>query len=560
MTFVQLSNLSMTIRVTIVALIGIALLGVMLIWVTATSLDDEMRQQATARQESNMAVAWEVLRNRGFDFKVVDNKLYAGKFSVNDNFEVVDRIQALVGGVATVFMGDTRVSTNVKKPDGSRAIGTKLAPGPVHDALFQGHKPFRGEAEILGEKYFTAYDPILGSAGEVIGVLFVGIKQADYLAVVPRITFRIGIFVAFAALALCATIGLLIRRLLSPLGSMEFAMLRLAENDLEAPIPATERQDEVGRMARALLVFKKQMIRAEELSVQQRREQELRLRRAEDIATRIQEFDQTIQGVVQGVSAAATRMQADATTLMSTAEQTSCQAVSASCAANQASQNVETVAAATEELTASVNEIRRQVNDSAGIAETAVDEANRTNATVASLATAAQKIGDIVKLIHGIASQTNLLALNATIEAARAGEAGRGFAVVASEVKNLANQTAQATDEIQAQVSQMQDVTGSAVGAIKGITETIRRMSDITTTIATAVEEQGSATHEIAMNVEQASVGTRSVAGHIGSVTDAAASTGAMAGQTLSAAEELSLQSARLRTAVDDFIRRVREA
>ena len=556
----QLSNFSMTVRVTIVVLIGIALLGIMLILITAGNLEDEMRQQASTRQESNMAVAWEVLRNRGSDFKIVDGKLRAGQYSVNDNFEVVDRIQALVGGVATVFMGDTRVSTNVKKADGSRAIGTKLAPGPVHDAIFQGRKSFRGEADILGEKYFTAYDPIVSSAGEVVGVLFVGIKQADYLAVVPRITFRIGIFVAIAALALCATIGLLIRRLLSPLGSMEFAMLRLSENDLAAPIPATERRDEVGRMARALVVFKTHMIRAEELSAQQRREQEERLRRAEDIAARIQEFDRTIQGVVQGVSAAATRMQADAATLMSTAEQTSCQAMSASCAANQASQNVETVAAATEELTASVNEIRRQVNDSAGIAETAVGEANRTNATVASLATAAQKIGDIVKLIQGIASQTNLLALNATIEAARAGEAGRGFAVVASEVKNLANQTAQATDEIQAQVSQMQDVTGSAVGAIKGITEIIRRMSDITTTIATAVEEQGSATHEIARNVEQASAGTRSVAGHIGSVTDAAASTGAMAGQTLSAAEELTRQSARLRTGVDDFIRRVREA
>ena len=556
----RLSDFSLTVRVTIVALIGIALLGVMLIWITATNLDDEMRQQASDRQESNMAVAWEVLKNRGTDFKIADGKLYAGKFIVNGNFEVVDRVQALVGGVATIFMGDTRVSTNVTKADGSRAIGTKLAQGPVRDAIFGSHKPFRGEADILGEKYFTAYDPILDSAGDVAGVLFVGIKQSDYLAVVPRITFRIGMFVALAALGLCATIALLIRRFLSPLDSMELAMQRLSENDLEVAIPATERRDEVGRMARALLVFKNHMVRAEQLSAQQRHEHENRQRRAEEISGCIQEFERSIQTVVEGVSAAATRMQTNAGTLLSTAEQTSSQAVSASCAADQASHNVETVAAATEELTASVNEIRRQVNDSASIAETAVDEANRTNTTVASLSVAAQKIGDIVKLIHGIASQTNLLALNATIEAARAGEAGRGFAVVASEVKKLANQTAQATDDIQAQVSQMQEATGTAVGAIKGITGTIRRMSEITTTIATAVEEQGSATHEIARNVEEASQGTRSVAEHIGSVTDAAASTGTMAGQTLSAAEELSNQSARLRAAVDAFIRRVREA
>jgi len=219
---------------------------------------------------------------------------------------------------------------------------------------------------------------------------------------------------------------------------------------------------------------------------------------------------------------------------------------------------VQTVAAATEELSSSVNEISRQVSESSRIANVAVDEANKTNITVAGLSDAAQKIGEVVGLINNIASQTNLLALNATIEAARAGEAGKGFAVVASEVKNLANQTAKATEDIQGQVGQMQSVTGTAVDAIKGITGTIQRMSEITTTIASAVEEQGAATREIARNVQQASTGTREVSSNIGGVTQAAGETGHMAGSVLGATKELSRQTDRLRQEVDAFVRRVR--
>ena len=370
-----------------------------------------------------------------------------------------------------------------------------------------------------------------------------------------------------AALALVVALILAIAMLLfinrtvtRPLVTITGVMERLAAGDTGVTVPRAIGGDEVSQMARAVAVFRDSMARTEELSRQQQVEQEARRLRTERIEHFIAEFDRAMSTVVDGVSSAAIQLQSDAQNLSATADQTSRQANAVASAAEQASGNVGTVAAATEELTASVGEISRQVTESNRFAGSAVEEANRTNATVAGLSEAAQKIGEVVQLINDIASQTNLLALNATIEAARAGEAGKGFAVVASEVKNLANQTAKATEDIQTQVGQMQAVTGTAVEAIRSITGTIRRMSEITATIASAVEQQGAATHEIARNVQQASACTQEVSVHIGDVTEAAGTTGSMAGQTLSAAQNLSCQAERLRTEVDGFVNRVRAA
>jgi methyl-accepting chemotaxis protein len=229
-------------------------------------------------------------------------------------------------------------------------------------------------------------------------------------------------------------------------------------------------------------------------------------------------------------------------------------------ACQEASENVQTVASATEELSASISEIGKQVSESSRITSQAVEEAGRTNSKIRELAEAAQKIGDVVKLINDIAGQTNLLALNATIEAARAGEAGKGFAVVASEVKSLATQTAKATDEISHKISEMQAATQQSVSAIELIGTTIARINDIATNIASAVEEQGAATQEIARNVQQASAGTSDVSSNIVSVTKAAGDTGAAATQVLSSSGELSQQSEKLRHEVDGFIARIRAA
>jgi methyl-accepting chemotaxis protein len=269
-------------------------------------------------------------------------------------------------------------------------------------------------------------------------------------------------------------------------------------------------------------------------------------------------FEKDVNSVLGVVSAAARELQNTANSMAATADETLRQSSAVAGAAEQASQNVQTVAAATEELTASIHEISRQVTTSTQICTDAVEEANRTNVLVQGLAEAAGKIGEVVKLINNIASQTNLLALNATIEAARAGEAGKGFAVVAGEVKNLANQTARATDEISAQINAVQTATRDAVGAIQGIGRTIGSISEIAGAIAVAVEEQGAATQEIARNVQEAAQGTGLVTHNIGEVTRAAGETGSAAREVLEASSELSRQSDGLNHKVGSFLSNIR--
>ena len=348
------------------------------------------------------------------------------------------------------------------------------------------------------------------------------------------------------------------RSIVKPLGLLNRIMQRLAARDLNVEVEGQHRGDEIGDMAKTVQVFKESMIETDRLNTEQRAEQERQLDRSRKMDTAIADFDSMISEVVDSVSAAATELQATAQSLAANAEQTSHQSGAVAAASEQMTQNVQTVASATEELTASITEISAQVSESTRIIGGAVTQAEDTNAKVAALAGAAQRIGDVVTLINDIASQTNLLALNATIEAARAGEAGKGFAVVASEVKNLAMQTARATEEIGGQVRAIQDSTGSSAEAIHSITGTINRVSEIATSIASAVEEQGAATQEISRNVQQAAAGTSEVSTNIVGVTQASQQTSAGSTQVLGAATELARNGARLKHEVDNFLHTVR--
>ncbi|MAN79014.1 MAG: chemotaxis protein [Rhodospirillaceae bacterium] len=280
--------------------------------------------------------------------------------------------------------------------------------------------------------------------------------------------------------------------------------------------------------------------------------------RIADFQAVVGEFETTMQGVTETVSSASTELESSANAMNVTAGSTSEQAATVAAAAEEASVNVETVAAAAEQLSNSITEIGRQVSNSSDVARAAVERARDADEKIAGLTEASQRIGEVLGLITDIANQTNLLALNATIEAARAGEAGKGFAVVAAEVKNLANQTAKATDEISLQIDNIQSVTGETVDAIKEINRTISQIEETSTAISAAVEEQDAATKEIAVNVEQAAVGTAEVTSNVSLVTQGAQETGEAAGQVLSASSELAKQSTVLEMEVRNFLERLR--
>ncbi|QQR68282.1 MAG: MCP four helix bundle domain-containing protein [Alphaproteobacteria bacterium] len=349
------------------------------------------------------------------------------------------------------------------------------------------------------------------------------------------------------------------RSIVPPLKNIVTVMMALAEGNKTITVQGLERKDEIGSMAQTVQVFKQNALemdrlQAEQETNKQRAEQE---RRAMTLKM-ADEFESSVKGVVDTVSSAATEMQASAQSMASVAEQTNIQATAVAKSSQQASGNVQTVASATEEMNASIGDISRQISESAKVAGMAVEEAEKTGSVMKDLSTAAENIGDVVKLIEEIASQVNLLALNATIEAARAGDAGKGFAVVANEVKNLANQASSATKDITNQISGVQEQTHRAVSAIGSITGTIKKINEISTTIASAVEEQSAATREIARNVQQAAEGTGEVSRTIGEVTQAAAEAGQTSSQVLSAAEQLSRESSTLRNVVGDFLNRIR--
>ena len=371
---------------------------------------------------------------------------------------------------------------------------------------------------------------------------------------------------AYAAMAVSLVVGLAaalfsLLGIARPIERMTGAMSRLASGDATAEIPAKGRRDEIGDMAAAMQVFKDNLVRTRQL------EEETALARAGAEAQRkaamremADGFERAVSGIVGTVTAAATELQATAQTMTSTAAETAGQSGTVAAAAEEAASNVNTVAAAAEELGSSVSEIGRQVSGSANLAQLAAHEAGQTSALVQELSAAATRIGDVVAMISTIAGQTNLLALNATIEAARAGEAGRGFAVVAAEVKELANQTARATEEISGQIARIQGSTGQAVTAIGGIAGRIEEISSVATTIAAAVEQQGAATQEIVRNITQAATGTGEVTANIAGVAQAAEETGAAATQVLGAASDLSRQSEHLNAEVSRFLATVRAA
>lgn len=365
------------------------------------------------------------------------------------------------------------------------------------------------------------------------------------------------------AVGIAASVGIVVimtRSIVSPIVNITGVMGVLADGDLEVDVPDTERGDEIGVMANALVTFQTGLVEAKRLEGQQAKAQQDNLNRAEAIEKLTVDFDEASAQALNIVAAATEEMQATAGSLTATAEETSSQANVVSEGAEGASENVRSVAAASEELRASISEIASQVEHSTTIAGEATSEAQRSTKTMGTLSESAQGIGDVIGLIQDIASQTNLLALNATIEAARAGDAGKGFAVVASEVKSLAQQTAQATEQISQQIEAIQGVTGEAVGSIESIASIIERINEVSATVASAVTEQSAATDDIARGVEEAAMGTQGVTDNVAAVSQAAGETSSAATQVNSAAEELAQQTEGLKARIEEFLVNIKAA
>ena len=350
------------------------------------------------------------------------------------------------------------------------------------------------------------------------------------------------------------------RSILRRIRSLQLSMQQLSSGDLDSEIYQSHQTDEIAAMAGSLLVFRDSMIRSRTLSADQDKDRVAKSERTARMEAQIVAFETTVRSALDSLQSAAGSMQTTAQSMSTTADQSSALVNAVASAAEETSVNVQTVSSGTEQLSSSIEEIGRQVVTSSEIARKAVAEAGATDATMQGLAENAGRISVVVDLIQTIASQTNLLALNATIEAARAGEAGRGFAVVASEVKNLATQTAKATDEIRQQIVSMQTVTTDAVSAIRHISSTIGEINDVTAAIAAAVEEQGAATREIARNIQQAAGGTGEVSSNIAGVSSASTEAGAAANEVLTASGALRREADVLREEIDAFLSNIRAA
>ncbi len=523
-------------------------------------MEHSLEQFSGSQLDSLHALIATAMNNRPDDPSDVGIKIYNQWFGERNSNSTEDQVWSVWSGKVQDYMAQTAPDTKPKLPKDD--IDKEALTTGKTVARFLGDTYRMSKPIVLGvsaganrETCHACHDAMGLKDGDVIAVLSSSVNVAaehERKREIIEVLLLVGLVTTFGAVfALRHT---LVRLVTGPVNRMTDQMQRLAGGQLDVSVTGTRRQDEIGVMARAFVNLRDNLVHAHDMEAKRQAEAELKAKRAEEIASLVHNFENVIRRIVDGLASSAAELQSNAVNISETSQHTQQQSTSVASATAQASANVQAVAAATEEMTATSREIGTQMERAMNMARNAVKETDHTGAVVDGLEQTAQKIGAVVELIQHIAGQTNLLALNATIEAARAGEAGKGFVVVANEVKSLANQTAHATGEINAQITSVQGATKSTVGAIKTIGSSIIEISNVSTTIAAAVQKQIEAAGEISNAVQQAAQGTAEISQNIGSVAEAAQRTGADANKVLAAATQLTKQAQTLRTEVDAFL------
>ncbi len=542
-------------RLVAAALAAVCIAVALVQWWTLRAVEDSMQAQAQAQLDASLALLHQRLEPLGTAWSADARGLLLGGTPLAGRNDITDGVKSVTGAVATIFQGESRIATSVRKPDGSRAVGTQLVPGPAFDAVVRAELTYRGQNAILGTPHLTVYEPVFDAAGKRVGILFAGVKLAAVQAAVDGVVRRAEIGGALVAAAIALVLAWLIRRTLRPLDRLSGVMTALAGGALAVDVPYTGRSDSAGQMARALVALRDASrdaaaVQAAAAEAAIRNQQERQAMRAATAGI----VRQATGAVAARVSEGGGALARIADAMADAASRSGQNARAAAAAAETALGNVQGVAGAAEQMAAAIAEINARVVQSTRAGAEAVAAGRGTRESIDALTGRVGRIGAVADMIAEIAQRTNLLALNATIEAARAGDAGKGFAVVASEVKQLAAQTARATDEIAGQIAEVRAATEAAAEAVARIETTIGGMDQIAVSIAGAVRQQDGAAHEIARLIAATEGVAHEVAGRVSEVSAEAEKTGKQAAAVRAGAEELSILVAGLQQTVQDAL------